>query len=86
MKTITKDKKQKEKNTSSIDKTQIQIALELWETAKKRKYKEIQWEDVELMFNMFNVFLSGKSPKKSVQVDSIFDPDMASLMALMAKI
>ena len=51
MKTITKDKKQKEKNTSSIDKTQIQIALE---TAKKRKYKEIQWEDVELMFNMFN--------------------------------
>ena len=34
--------------------------------AKKRKYKEIQWEDVELMFNMFNVFLSGKSPKKSV--------------------
>ena len=83
MKTITKDKKQKEKNTSSIDKTQIQIALE---TAKKRKYKEIQWEDVELMFNMFNVFLSGKSPKKSVQVDSIFDPDMASLMALMAKI
>ena len=66
MKTITKDKKQKEKNTSSIDKTQIQIVLELWETAKKRKYKEIQWEDVELMFNMFNVFLSGKNPKKSV--------------------
>ena len=51
MKTITKDKKQKEKNTSSIDKTQIQISLELWETAKKRQYKEMQWEDVELMFN-----------------------------------
>ena len=64
MKTITKDKKTKV--TSSIDKIQNQIPLELWETAKKRKYKEIQWEDVELMFNMLNVFLSGKSPKKSV--------------------
>ena len=50
MKTITKDKKTKGK-TSSKDKTQMQIPLELLETAKERKYKIIQWEDVELMFN-----------------------------------
>ena len=29
----------------------MQIPLELLETVKERKYKIIQWEDVELMFN-----------------------------------